>query len=200
VITTGVIRAASRAMHEERPTLRADAQAHVRSRLGGKGKLAKSFNVKIYDRKKDRMPQMHIYSKVRWAGTHEYGTVIRGKMLIPLDQKLGTRGARGKTFRQNIEQLRRGGNTIFIKTKKGSVVLMAENIAEHNKPLSGFKSRYRKKHGIKRLKRGAMIPIAILTSQITIKKRTDVVGVVKNRMPKIAGLFYGHFADEWMRG
>ena len=38
----------------------------------------------------------------------------------------------------------RGGNAYFIKNAKGNIVLMAENIKEYDRPLSGFKRRYRK--------------------------------------------------------
>lgn len=78
----------------------------------------------------------------------------------------------------------RGGNAYFIK-KNGKVILMAENIKEHDRPLSGFKRRYRKAEGIKRLKRGADIPIAVLVSKVTLRKRLDVEGVVRQRIPAL---------------
>ena len=54
----------------------------------------------------------------------------------------------------------RSGNAYFIK-RGGRTILMAENIKENDRPLAGFKRRHRKAEGIKRLKRGADIPIAI---------------------------------------
>jgi hypothetical protein len=74
-------------------------------------------------------------------------------MLIPLHGRVGR-----KRFKAQIAELMRGGNAYFIKNAKGNIVLMAENIKEHDRPLSGFKRRYRKAEGIKRLKRGADIP------------------------------------------
>ncbi len=47
----------------------------------------------------------------------------------------------------------RGGNAYFIKNAKGNIVLIAADIKEHDRPIAGFKRRYRKAEGIKRLKR-----------------------------------------------
>lgn len=41
---------------------------------------------------------------------------------------------------------------------KGNIVLMAENIKEHDRPLSGFKRRYRKAEGIKGSNAARMCP------------------------------------------
>ena len=73
-----------------------------------------------------------------------------------------------------MDALIRSGNAWFVKNAKGHVVLMAENIVDNDKPLAGFKRRYRKNAGIKRLKRGADIPIAVLVPKVTLKKRLDV--------------------------
>jgi len=75
--------------------------------------------------------------------------------------------------------------------KGGKTILMAENIREHDRPLSGFKRRYRQAEGIKRLKRGADIPIAVLVSKITIRKRLDVERVVRQRIPALERAIQG---------
>ena len=80
----------------------------------------------------------------------------------------------------------RGGNAYFIKNSKGNVVLMAENIKEHARPLAGFKRRYRKAEGIQRLKRGADIPIAVLVPRVMLKKRIDIERLVLRRIPRLA--------------
>ena len=80
----------------------------------------------------------------------------------------------------------RGGNAYFIKNAKGNIVLMAENIKEHTRPLAGFKRRYRKAEGIKRLKRGADIPIAVLVPKVVLKKRLDIERLVAGRIPRLA--------------
>ena len=63
---------------------------------------------------------------------------------------------------------------------------MAENIKDHDRPLAGFKRRYRKAEGIKRLKRGADIPIAVLVPKVVLKKRIDVERLVACRIPRLA--------------
>jgi hypothetical protein len=124
---------------------------------------------------------LYVGAKVDWAGMHEYGGQIGAKMLIPLHGRVGR-----KQFKAQIAQLMRGGNAYFIKNAKGNIVLMAENIKEHAQPLAGFKRRYRKAEGIKRIKRGADIPIAVLVPRVVIKKRLDVEKLVEARMPQLA--------------
>ena len=99
-------------------------------------------------------------------------------MLIPLHGRVGR-----KQFKAQIAALMRGGNAYFIKNAKGNVVLMAENIKEHDRPLAGFKRRYRKAEGIKRLKRGADIPIAVLVPRVVLKKRLDIERLVAGAHP-----------------
>ena len=80
----------------------------------------------------------------------------------------------------------RGGNAYFVKNAKGNVVLMAENLKEYDRPLAGFKRRHRKAEGIKRLKRGADIPIAVLVPRVVLKKRLDVERLVAARIPRLS--------------
>ena len=115
------------------------------------------------------------------ARLHERGGLIAGRMLIPLHGRVGR-----KRFKAQIAELMRGGNAYFIKNAKGNIVLMAENIKEHDRPLAGFKRRYRKAEGIKRLKRGADIPIAVLVPKVVLKKRLDVERLVAGRIPRLS--------------
>ena len=101
-------------------------------------------------------------------------------MLIPLNGRVGR-----KRFKAQIAELMRGGNAYFIKNAKGNIVLMAENIAEHDRVLSGFKRRHRKAEGIKRLKRGTAIPVAVRVSRVALKKRLDVERLVAGRIPRL---------------
>ena len=106
-------------------------------------------------------------------------------MLIPLHGRVGR-----KRFKAQIAELMRGGNAYFLKNAKGNIVLMAENIKEHDRPLSGFKRRYRKSmggtEGIKRLKRGSDIPIAVLVPRVQLKKRLSVERLVAGRIPRLS--------------
>lgn len=106
-------------------------------------------------------------------------------MLIPLHGRVGR-----KRFKAQIAELMRGGNAYFVKNAKGNIVLMAENIKEHDRPLSGFKRRYRKSmggaEGIKKLKRGADVPIAVLVPRVQLKKRLQVERIVAGRIPRLS--------------
>jgi hypothetical protein len=137
------------------------------------------FSTKVLDQDPYRLPGMVIRSRIPWVGMHETGGTIAGKMLIPLNGRVGR-----KRFKAYVDALMRSGNAFFIK-RNGKVFLMAENIKENDKPLAGFKRRYRKAEGIKRLKRGADIPIAVLVSKVTLRKRLDVGGLVRRRLPLI---------------
>lgn len=174
-----VKKAVGKAMATERKQMQAAIQAHVKSRMSvlRKGFL-NNFRVALKNKGND-LPSLKVYSKGRWPGVHNYGITIGGKMLIPINGRVGR-----KQFKGYVEALMRSGNAYFIK-KGGKTILMAENIKENDKPLAGFKRRHRKAEGIKRLKRGADIPIAILVSRVTLPKRLDVEGVVRGRLPNL---------------
>lgn len=172
-----------RALSTQAREIKTEVREHVASRM----KVVKrfflyGFNADVYDNDKNRLPALLVSSKIPWAGMHEFGGSIGGKMLIPLaDKRVGP-----KTFRLQIRELMRGGNAYFVKNAKGNIVLMAENIKEHDRPLRGYKARYRKAEGIERLKRGADIPIAALVPRVTLKKRIDVERLTAARIPRIA--------------
>lgn len=174
-----VKKAVGKAMTKESRPMQAAVRAHVSSRMSvlRKGFL-NNFRVAVSDKGND-MASMRIYSKGRWPGAFNFGITIGGKMLIPLNGRVGR-----KQFKLYVEELIRSGNAFFIK-KGGRVILMAENIKENDRPLAGFKRRFRKAEGIKRLKRGTEIPIAILVSSVKLPKRLDVESVVRGRLPSI---------------
>ena len=170
--------AVGKAMGASGQQIRESIQSHVASRMRvQKAGFKKSFGVRLL--KGNDLPALRIGSKIRWIGIHEYGGSIGGKMLIPINGRVGR-----KQFKAYVDQLMRGGNAYFIR-KGSQVILMAQNIKEHDRPLAGFKRRYRKAEGIKRLKRGADIPIAVLVSAVSLKKRLDIHGVVARQVPKV---------------
>ena len=173
-------KAVGKALYAEAKSMREAVQNHV----GGQLKVVrrsflKGFRAKVLDQDPNRLPGMVIGSRIPWAGVHETGATIGGKMLIPLHGRMGK-----KQFRAYVDELMAGGNAYFIK-KGDQVILMAENLKEYDKPLAGIKRRYRKAEGIKRLKRGEDIPIALLVSKVTLRKRLDIEGLVKNRIPAL---------------
>ena len=177
-----VKKAVAKAMAKEAVEIKQDVRDQVASQLTVvKKNFLKGFSAYVIDRDKTRLPALYVGSRIPWAGMHERGGVISAKMLIPLHGRIGR-----KRFKTQIAELMRGGNAYFIKNARGNVVLMAENIKEHERPLAGFKRRYRKAEGIKRLKRGASIPIAVLVPRVMLKKRLDIERLVVRRIPRLA--------------
>jgi len=177
-----VKKSVAKAMAKEATAIKQDVRAQVASQLTVvKKNFLKGFSAYVIDKDKSRLPALYVGSRIPWVGMHEKGGVISAKMLIPLHGRVGR-----KRFKAQIAELIRGGNAYFIKNAKGNVVLMAENIKENDRPLAGFKRRYRKAEGIKRLKRGADIPIAVLVPRVMLKKRLDIERLVVRRIPRLA--------------
>jgi hypothetical protein len=147
-----------------------------------KSAFIRSMRAKIYDRNPDKLPALLIGSKIPWLGIHARGGTLSGKMLIPLTEE-GKRIGR-KAFMRVIDALIRSGNAYFIK-KNGKVILMAESITENATALRRFKRAQRQRTGEKRIQRGQEIPIAVLVSRVTLKRRFDLEGMVRSRVPGI---------------
>jgi hypothetical protein len=147
-----------------------------------KSAFIRSMRAKIYDRNPDKLPALLIGSKIPWLGIHARGGTLSGKMLIPLTEE-GKRIGR-KAFMRVIDALLRSGNAYFIK-KNGKVILMAESITENATALRRFKRAQRQRTGEKRIRRGQEIPIAVLVSRVTLKRRFDLEGMVRSRVPGI---------------
>ncbi len=177
-----VKKAVAKAMAKEAVSIKQDVRAQVASQLTVvKKTFLKGFAAYVIDKDKARLPALYVGSRIPWVGMHEKGGTISAKMLIPLHGRVGR-----KRFKAQIAELMRGGNAYFIKNARGNVVLMAENIKEHDRPLAGFKRRLRKAQGIKRLKRGADVPIAVLVPRVMLKKRLDIERLVVGRVPRLA--------------
>lgn len=181
-----VQKAVARGIASEAVELKQAVRSHVAGQMTVvKKSFVKGFTAKVLDKDKNRLPALYVGSRIPWSGIHERGGVIGGRMLIPLHGRVGR-----KRFKAQIAELMRGGNAYFIKNAKGNIVLMAENIKVHDRPLSGFKRRYRKSmggaEGIKRLRRGADVPIAVLVPRVQLKKRLSVERLVAGRIPRLS--------------
>ena len=177
-----VRKAVARGIASEAVTLKQDVRNHVAGQMAVvKKSFVKGFTAKVLDKDTQRLPALYVGSRIPWSGIHERGGAIQGRMLIPLHGRVGR-----KRFKAQIAELMRGGNAYFIKNAKGNLVLMAENIKEHDRPLSGFKRRYRKAEGIKKLKRGADVPIAVLVPRVQLKKRLNIERIVAGRIPRLS--------------
>jgi hypothetical protein len=174
--------AVAKAMDKEAQAIKQEMRSQVASQLTVvKKSFLKGFDARLLNKDSTRLPALYVGSKIPWVGMHEKGGTISAKMLIPLHGRVGR-----KRFKAQIADLMRSGNAYFIKNAKGNVVLMAENIKEQARTLSGFKRRYRKAEGIQRIKRGADIPIAVLVPRVLLKKRLDIERLVLRRVPRLA--------------
>lgn len=177
-----VQKAVERAITSEASELKEDVRSHVAGQMAVvKKSFLKGFTARVLAKDPKRLPALYVGSRIPWSGMHEKGGTIAGRMLIPLHGRVGR-----KRFEAQVAELMRGGNAYFIKNAKGHIVLMAENLKEHDRPLAGFKRRYRKAEGVKRLKRGADIPIAVLVPKVALKKRLDVERLVAGRIPRLS--------------
>ena len=181
-IRAKVQKAVAQAMATEASELRQDVRNEVAGQMAVvKKSFIKGFTAKVLDRDPSRYPALYVGSRIPWSRIHETGGVIAGRMLIPLHGRVGR-----KRFKAQVAELMRGGNAYFIKNSKGNIVLMAENLQEYDRTLSGFKRRYRKAEGVKRLKRGADIPIAVLVPKVVLRKRLDIERMVATRVPRLS--------------
>lgn len=175
-------KAVERAIAAEAVEIKQEVRSHVAGRMAVvKKSFLKGFTAKVLAKDPNRLPALYVGSRIPWSGMHERGGMIAGRMLIPLHGRVGR-----KRFKAQVAALMRGGNAYFIKNAKGNIVLMAENIKEHDRPLAGFKRRYRQASGIQKLKRGADVPIAVLVPRVVLKKRLDVERLVAGRIPRLA--------------
>ena len=173
-------RAARAALREEAQFLTPLLRAHVAASLQvSKRSFLSAIKAKVYDAKTDRMPALWVGSKVPWLGVHERGATISKRMLIPLNGRIGP-----KTFKRLVDGLMRQGNAFFVRSK-GKTVLMAENLKESDPLLRGVKRRYRKAEGIKRLKRGVDVPIAVLVNRVVVRRRLRMEQITMGRVPAI---------------
>ena len=181
-IRAKVQKAVARAMAAEATELRQDVRAEVAGQMAVvKKSFLKGFTAKVLDRDPNRYPALYVGSRIPWSRIHETGGVIAGRLLIPLHGRVGR-----KRFKAQIAELMRGGNAYFVKNARGNIVLMAENLKEYDRTLSGFKRRYRKAEGVKRVKRGADIPIAVLVPKVVLGKRLDIERLVATRVPRLS--------------
>ena len=180
-----VKKSVARAMASEATEIRQEVRAQVAGQMNVvKKSFLKGFTAKVLAKDPSRLPALYVGSRIPWSGMHEHGGTIAGKMLIPLYGQLGRVGR--KRFKAIVQELMRGGNAWFVKNARGNIVLMAENIQEHDRPLSGFKRRYRKAEGIQRLKRGADVPIAVLVPKVVLKQRLAIERLVAGRIPRLS--------------
>lgn len=148
-----------------------------------KAVFVKSMRAKVLAGSSTRLPALLVGSKIPWLGVHVRGGTIAGPLLIPLlpeGQRIGR-----KTFRRIVTNLMRAGNAFFVQ-KGGYAVLMAENIRDNDAELRRFKRAERLRTGAKTIRRGQDIPVAVLVPRVALRRRFDLEGAVRSRLPALA--------------
>lgn len=182
-------RGVTTAMREEGPRIAGGINAQVKQNFKSTSRgFTSQFKARVYDRKTDRLPMLLVRSKVPWMGLYTRGGTIRGPLLIPLNQ---AKRIRTDAFRRIVQQLIASGNAFFKKVN-GKVILFAEHIAENRFATAKFRRGFREQSGVKRLRRGTEIPIAVLVPQIDVKKKLDLDRGVSVRLPALARAIEQH--------
>lgn len=196
-----------RGFKESGPQVAAKVQRNVSGALNirRRGFLA-SYHSTIYTSKPDRLPSMAVGSKVRFTGIQEHGGPVqpKGRLLLipfprgPFANSMGGARVGPKRFKEIIRALMASGNAFF-KQVNGRLILFAENIAESDKQLRGFK-RYQRRQTGAPVKRGTEIPIAIALPATQLSKKTDVLGTVRSSLPDIVAAIESQIARSAANG
>lgn len=191
--------AVARGMTRSGRVITTRVQQDVRSSLNVKRPgFVKSYRMRVYSSKPGRMPSMAIGSKGHFTGILERGGTVRAKkrlLLIPFGNlRIGP-----KAFRTLIRNLMARGDGFFRKVN-GTLILFAENMAENDRDLRRFKRVERHAKGLKRLKRGSSVPVAVAMPEVRLRKRTNVFGVVKRGLPEIVAAIESEIARNPARG
>ncbi|WKB54383.1 DUF6441 family protein [Eleftheria terrae] len=178
-LRTDVAKAMRETGKEIAETVRSEMRASFKT---AKPSFLKSMRSKVFDSKPDRLPALYIGSKVPWLGLHEQGGSIQGRMLIPLlpqHQRLGR-----KAFARVVRDLMDAGNAFFVQ-RDGRTILMAENLSANSRALTRFRRAERERSGVKRLKRGQEIPIAVFVRQVRLRRRFDLTRTVSRDLRRL---------------
>ncbi|EXI92835.1 MAG: tape measure domain protein [Candidatus Accumulibacter sp. BA-94] len=115
---TQVQQAVRRAITREATEIREDVRRHVGSQMTVVRRFfLKGFTAKVLARDPNRLPALYVGSRIPWAGMHEFGGTITGRLLIPLHGRVGR-----KRFKAQIAELIRGGNAYFVQGRQGNLV------------------------------------------------------------------------------
>lgn len=160
-------------------------QANVAATLKIKRRgFLKSFRPKVFDNKPGRLPALLVGSKVPWSGVHEKGAVINGKMMIPFTQ---TMGHPGPIAWHNFLSRLFASRQAVLRNVHGREILFARVAGIRAAIAAGAGGRA----GRVRLKAGRkagtdLVPVAIYTRQVTLKKRIDVRATVQANIGQLA--------------
>lgn len=191
--------AVARGMARSGRAITTRVQQDVRASLNIKRPgFVKSYRLRVYSSKPGRMPSMAIGSKGHFTGILERGGTVRARkklLLIPF----GNLRVGPKAFRTLIRNLMARGDGFF-REVNGTLILFAENMAENDRDLRRFKRAERQARGLKRMKRGTSVPVAVAVPEVRLRKRTNVLGVVKRGLPEIVAAIESEISRNPSRG
>lgn len=155
------------------------ANADARRVLTIAKKTFPNFFRRVYQQRKDILPQMLVASRVLWIGIHERGGTIQGPLLVPLLEEGKRIGP--KAFRLLLKQLDSQGN-LWADRVDGRTILFTEKIGgkEQVRGTRRFERAERQRTGAKTIKRGAAVPIAIVIPRARMRKRLQFERIVRS--------------------
>ena len=133
------------------------------------------FTAKFYNSKPEKLPSAIFYNKAKYFDVFIKGDTVNKKTLIPFVD--ANSKMRGKKFKQTVQTLF-SFNLCFFKKTGSSVILYATVTKESSSLLTPFKKNYRMKNGVKTIKNGTTIPIAVLVDKVKYKKQYDIKRIV----------------------
>lgn len=146
-------------------------------------KAANSIRHKLWDKRPDRLPAVQIHSKIPWLGVHERGKTIVGRMLI----QVGRTRMRRAAFRQFVSTILKSGQGFWLR--RGSETLLMVKRAKGLK-LGRFvgaeRDRRRRNDPRASVKRDEAVPVAILVTRVTVKKRLRMREIIQASLPELA--------------
>jgi len=182
-----------RAVHavwaKEAIRLQPKLRSKMKHRLGGTGKLAKSYRVSVSGYKANTV-KMDVYSRVKIAAAQEYGAVItpkKGKYLAIPTPNAGGRTVKGKRATiKGIYNTRRRlrprmlKNSFVRQNKKGFLVIY-QKVASGGAKLKKYFRRAKRGYRL-----GKVVPMFVLLRRVVLPPRTNIRGYFPREIPKIA--------------
>lgn len=174
-------------MRAEAPAVTKAMRAQVVSKLKvTKKNFLNAYKHKIYDAKKDELPDLRFYSGVPFSARLDTGGVVRAasgkKLLIPLTSG-GTRIS-VKRLRLLVRKLL-ASKTGFFRKVGQRTLLFANYDASVAGGLAPARRRLMPGKGF-RLQSGSAIPVAMIVPQVTLKKAARVAPLVIRRLGSVA--------------
>lgn len=140
-----------------------------------------------YDKKTGKLPTVLFYTRSSYWNIFSTGGNLKPKnakgLIVPLDvggARLYQRRNGKKAFLKLLKTLRDSKKS-FWKKVNGNLILFAITDTTTNRTLGKYRKNYKTRNGVKRIKKGSVIPIAILKSKVYIRQRFKYNELVKNK-------------------